>query len=466
MLYHASDRYIQEYFIDSNYPAREHVAAVYDYLRETDENPIEMTQDELKQMLNLPIGSDGVGNCEQILEAAGVLERLIASQNMATVRIDSDLPTLVDLLPKQAKSQRKVLRAVEHIVGPRRQELVQFSVRDLSANDDMDQASIAHALHELNRLEAFTYVPAFRGRAIRMIRRDLSFDELEIDFEEIERRKAAEYEKLDRVIRFAMGGACRQQEILRYFGEENAERCGHCDNCRLHNFVVPGLAAASTRCVPDTEETAATEPAIDDNILRTVRIVLSGVARVQAKCSCGRNRIAEMLCGSRNAKLKKLGLDKLSTFGLLDHFKQDEVILIIDALMAMRCLQQVDVDRFRPVLELTEFGGEVMRGRATLPGELPLPSDLQWKLQSEQAGKQRDKERRRRGDEEISDSPTSSRLPVSPSPALPVFPSSHWTRRLLAAGFTVDECMAIRGLTREVILEHAREAEEEGGIEF
>ena len=237
MLYHASDRYIQEYFIDSNYPAREHVKAVYDYLCEIDENPIEMTQDELKQTLSLPIGSDGVGNCEQILEGAGVLERLIASQNMASVRIDSDLPTLVDLLPKQAKSQRKVLHAVERIVGPRRQELVQFNLRDLSVNDDMDQASIAHALHELNRLEAFTYVPAFRGRAIRMIRRDLPFDKLEIDFEEIERRKAAEYEKLDRVIRFAMGGSCRQREILRYFGEENAERCGHCDNCRLHNFT-------------------------------------------------------------------------------------------------------------------------------------------------------------------------------------------------------------------------------------
>ena len=126
------------------------------------------------------------------------------------------------------------MRAVERIVGPRRQEIVQFNVRDLSANDEMDQTSIAHALHELNRLEAFTYVPAFRGRAIRMIRRDLAFDQLEIDFEEIERRKAAEYEKLERVVRFAMGGACRQQEILRYFGETNADRCGHCDNCRLH----------------------------------------------------------------------------------------------------------------------------------------------------------------------------------------------------------------------------------------
>ncbi len=146
MLYHASDRYIQEYFIESAYPDREHVEAVYDFLRGRDENPIELTQDELKQTLGLPIGSDGVGNCEQLLEGAGVLERLIASQNLASVRIDSDLPTLVDLLPKQAKTQRKVLHAVERIVGPRRQELVQFNFRELTVHDELDQTSIAHAL--------------------------------------------------------------------------------------------------------------------------------------------------------------------------------------------------------------------------------------------------------------------------------------------------------------------------------
>ncbi len=82
-------------------------------------NPIELTQEDIKGELGLPIGSDGVGNCEQLLESAGVLERLIASQNLATVRIDSDLPTLVDLLPKQAKTQRKVLQAVERIIGAR-----------------------------------------------------------------------------------------------------------------------------------------------------------------------------------------------------------------------------------------------------------------------------------------------------------------------------------------------------------
>ena len=80
-------------------------------------------------------------------------------------------------------------------------------------NDEFDQTSIAHALRELNKLEAFTYVPPFRGRAIRMIRRDLPFEELEIDFEALERRKDAEYEKLDRVVRFA------QQRLLPAAGD-------------------------------------------------------------------------------------------------------------------------------------------------------------------------------------------------------------------------------------------------------
>ena len=89
---------------------------------------------------------------------------------------------------------------------------MQFNLRDLAVDDELDQASIAHALHELNKLEAFTYVPPFRGRAIRMIRRDLPFDELEIDFEAQQHRKDAEYEKLERVVSFARSGSCRQRD--------------------------------------------------------------------------------------------------------------------------------------------------------------------------------------------------------------------------------------------------------------
>ena len=128
-----------------------------------------------------------------------------------------------------------------------------------------------------------------------------------------------------------------------------------------------------------------------------------------------------MLCGSGSAEVKKLGFHRLSTFGLLSHLKQDEVLVIIDALMAVRCVQQVDVDRFRPVLELTEFGGDVMRGKAPLSGELPLPADLQRKLRAEV---RKEGERGTGGDEETehADSPASD---VSPDPDL-LKALKHW----------------------------------------
>ena len=81
----------------------------------------------------MPIGNDGVGNCEQLLEGAGVLERLIASQNLASVRIDSDLPTLVDLLPKQAKDAAQGVAGGRAAGRPAAAELVQFHLRELAS---------------------------------------------------------------------------------------------------------------------------------------------------------------------------------------------------------------------------------------------------------------------------------------------------------------------------------------------
>jgi len=442
MLYHASDRYIQEYFIDNAYPDRDVVRAVYEFLLGIEQNPIEMTQEEIKEALGLSLGAEAVGNCEQLLEGAGVLERLIASQNAASARIDSDWPTLVDFLPKQAAVQRKVLRSVERLVGPRRQELVSFRLRDLDIFDQIDQGAIVRALGELNRLESFTYVPPFRGRAIRMIRRDLPFEQLEIDFEAQERRKALEQEKLDRVIRFALSGACRQREILRYFGESNASACGHCDNCRQHISPLPsgdGPVARASANAAQGPGVRAADASADDKIVETIRIILSGVARVGIKFPCGKNLIAKMLCGSNDAKVVKLRLNQLSTFGLLKHLSQADVLLLIDALLALGCLEQTDLERFRPVIRMTDLGVEVMHGRRALPCQLPAPRSLLEKLMK--GGRNTNL--------------ASSPLPHPPS-ALSLRPPHYWTGRLLAAGFTADECAEIRGLPLEEILDHAR----------
>src|SRR6185437_7696840 len=99
MLYSYGDRKIQEFFIESRYPAREIVAEVYNYLRAIDGDLIELTQQEIKEALGLQISAEGVGACEQLLEKAGALERLESRENMARVKVDSDAAMLVDMLP-------------------------------------------------------------------------------------------------------------------------------------------------------------------------------------------------------------------------------------------------------------------------------------------------------------------------------------------------------------------------------
>jgi ATP-dependent DNA helicase RecQ len=514
MLFHYSDKRIQEFFIDNAFPDREYVEEVYDFLCGREENPIELTQEDVKQSLGLPIGAEGVGNCEKLLESAGVLERLIAAQNKASARIDSDLPTLVDLLPKQATARRKVLRAVERVIGSRRQEMVQFRIGELGLDAEMDRTTIAHYLRQLNELDAFSYVPPFRGRAIRMIRRDLPFEKLDIDFEALEKRKQAELEKLDRVIDFARGHRCRQEEILRYFGDRSRGPCGHCDNCRKRGggrgagnkgeergerreerAKERGLGTSEPSNSPDNSSNA-----VDGPLLEVFRMVLSGVARTEARFPCGRNLIAQMLCGSQSAKIKKLRLDKLSTFGLLGHLLQTEVGQLIDTLIELGCLEQNEIDRFRPVIELTEFGGEVMRGRATIDREPRLPASLLLKLnvikgqgpsasaasdRKEGGAEKREENKAERGKRKTNDdcgqgAVASGRKKETSNPQVPrpkvqdpdfsILPSPvprrqspeekssvYWTRRLLLAGFTIEECAAIRGLPRETIEAHARQ---------
>ena len=56
-------------------------------------------------------------------------------------------------------------------------------------------------------------------------------------------------------------------------------------------------------------------------------------------------------------------------------------------------------------------------------------------------------------------------LDVSPGenpPHAAVRPAHYWTWRLLSSGFSTEECVAIRGLEQEVILDHALRAVDSG----
>ncbi len=496
-LYSAADRYIQEYFIESAFPAPEIVRGVYEHLCRLTDDPIQLTQQEIKERMGLKIAAEGIGTCEQLLESAGVLERLVASQNMAAVRLDSELPTLVDLLPRRATTRRRVLQAVERLVGPRRNELVYFHPRGLAEPLGLDPAALGAALRELTGLTSFTYLPPFRGRAIRMLRRDVPFEQLDIDFAALDRRKAAEREKLQRIIDFARSRTCRQQEILHYFGEEDARPCGHCDNCDrsrgsrgrpTHLAAAAGSSVIAARSGDETPRTTTGrvpgEESADPRFTRLVRIALSGVARATGRMRCGKTLVAQMLCGSASERMKKLGMDQLSTFGLLGRLAQSDVIALLEGLVEAGYLVQEEVTPRRPTLRLTEEGTAVMKGDAALDTSVFLERDLRARLlrgvaavedraappskpeTASQDGRAAVPETRPLAAKAPSSEPGPTVCPDAGSGELAPTgdhqPPHYWTWRLLLAGFDLAQAAAIRRLPAEVILEHALAAAESG----
>src|SRR5438477_4461321 len=160
---------------------------------------------------------------------------------------------------------------------------------------------------------------------------------------EKERRDRA---KLKMMIDFAYARECRQQAILRYFGESDPARCGNCDIC---------LETAGPARSPTEEEALI------------IRKALSGVARMSTKIDgewqprFGRGRIVQTLVGSRSQEILNAQLDRLSTHGLL----KSEGVGYLNQLL--RELQDtgmlVSSGGEYPMVTLTRRGDEVMKGR-------------------------------------------------------------------------------------------------------
>lgn len=465
LLFNHGDRYIQEFFIENAYPSRDVVKAVYDYLCSVDADPIEMTLQEIKEEIGLQVGNEGVGACEQLLEKSGVLERLASQENMASIKIDSNLPTLVDVLGRDASIQRRVMRALEKIVGDRRSDRVYFQLPYLMQLADVERDALARALREINKLEVVDYVPPFRGRAVHMLNRGIPFEQLEIDFAELDRRRAAEHEKLERVVRYAQSGRCRQLEILYYFGDPAPQLCGTCDRCAGNPSDILQSSVTTPREV------------LNDGALQIVQMALSGVAR--GKGRYGKGLIAKMLSGSTSSQVKKSGLTKLSTFGLLGHLKQTEITELLDALIFCELVTQGGTQRFRPLVQLTRRGIDVMKGNESIQ-HLSISESLDRKIRQGHPERPflapvKTAESEQQSSVEILFAPTepeeeevvavsqSSATEASPAEdAVRTQPAYHWTWLLFSRGFSFAEAVQTRNLNAEEIVDHLSIAVENG----
>jgi ATP-dependent DNA helicase RecQ len=318
-----------------------------------------------------------------------------------------------------------------------------------------------------------------------MLERKKPFEQLGIDFEEQERHKEAEYAKLDRMVRYATTRHCRQLEILDYFGDPTRHDCGTCDNCKVKSasgIRKQSAAAASSSQTPQQADACRSPGDFSQSpqIFDAVRIVLSGVARMKGRY--GKQMVARMLVGSKAKDVAKFKLNTLSTFGLLAPLKEAEAIGLIDALLAARLLQQVEENPYRPLVRLTPRGEEVMKGTSSLDEALALDDQLLLRLRALAPRSQEQKKQPAtapvtsaqpcRDDEGFDaanamlaggDDEVAGDVVAPPSAPTGIQPPHYWTLRVLAGGFSAEECLQIRALDRATLVKHVLAIAREGG---
>ncbi len=380
MMFSYQDRYIHEFFIENSYPPQDFVKTVYEFMQERLEDPIELTLDEIREALNLPLSSEAVGTALQLIARTGVIDRLEAGAGLAMVRISSDLPTLVNLLPRESKNRRKVLQALEKAVSDRRHEAVYVHPRWLMQHTELDRDALNRTLKELCKLEAVEYVPPFRGRAVHFRKHEVPFDQLEIDFEALAKRKAAEYEKLEQTIGFAQARQCRQLSILQYFGDPSAQVCGNCDRCQ-GTVGWPRVELGGNLPAPAEPQVAETGLADIEALLFST---LRAIGRLHGRL--GKTLVALFLCGSENAKVQRLRLQRLEGFGLLKNLKQAESTKVLDVFLSCGLMSQQEVNKHRPTVSLTGLGQKVADRREPIPVHLKFDKKLLAKLRENLPG--------------------------------------------------------------------------------
>jgi len=357
LLYSPNDRRLQEFFIQARYPEKATIREVYARLLKRGEEVLWLTYRQIGRMGEETIPEMAVGSGIKILEDAGVVKRLQRYDNLAELYLKDKPARLLQDLSPRARNRRTLL---EHLLAARAEEEdgIRFVPAELAEASGLSRDALRNALAQMEAEGQACYIPPFRGRGVRILKR-LDPRALPVDYDALRIRQAYELTRLDQVMAYAESAGCRRKFLLRYFGETmEKDRCGACDTC---------VASPSAGVVTPPESSAHADTALK---------ILSCAARLKGRFGVG--MIAKILAGSRSQTLLRFGLDRLSTYGLLKEEGQTRTETWVRELVSGGYLEIHRVpmgDKIYPVVRVTSKGHEAMRRREPVPLSRP-PSTL------------------------------------------------------------------------------------------
>ena len=169
----------------------------------------------------------------KILGGAGYMEFIDNRDNAPHVMFTCLKEDLYDLELSHIPNADNVIKGMLRVLPGLFADYQPLRETQLARETGLDQESIHATLLELSRAGYLSYIPRRSVPSIYMpTSRELP-EQLLIPRSVYEDRREVLRRRIESVIQYAEAqGECRQNVILRYFGEKPAQGCGRCDNCR------------------------------------------------------------------------------------------------------------------------------------------------------------------------------------------------------------------------------------------
>jgi ATP-dependent DNA helicase RecQ len=242
------------------------------------------------------------------------------------------------------------LRAIHNAI--RNGEQTWGTLDELSRITGLHPVQIKVGLSELERAGALEHLG---DEGYRMLFRKGEWNPKEIDKAAANSKEHIRHRQtqLDGIVHYAESNSCRRKIILNHFGDAGeAEAADCCDNCRS--------AETGPKSSMSVEQMNHGE--------RAALLILDCIRRVQIKV--GREKLAQILHGSKAQDILKFHHDKNVYYGRLDAVKQSDIETMIGQLIEMGYIKVIGGEY--PILSLTPKGEAAIKQKASI--ELKMPS--------------------------------------------------------------------------------------------
>ncbi|MBN8682118.1 MAG: RecQ family ATP-dependent DNA helicase [Chitinophagales bacterium] len=170
----------------------------------------------------------------KLLEQEGWIALHEAVATATRIHLSASREVLYDyqIRNKQADKVTKVLLRAYPGVNL---DLTEVSEYTLAKYAGMEISSLQQVLQTAHNAEILQYFPASDKPQLVFLRPRTTSENLTIDQERFNARKARAISRMEAIISYAETRRCRSKQLLQYFGEKDGAACGICDVCTGRN---------------------------------------------------------------------------------------------------------------------------------------------------------------------------------------------------------------------------------------